>query len=55
MLRVEELIAALSILEARPLRILNDILKQETEEPPGAVAEENEHDMALGPPAGEWR
>jgi hypothetical protein len=48
MLRVEELIAALSILEAGPLRILNDILKQETEEPSGAVAEENEHDMALG-------
>jgi hypothetical protein len=52
-LRVEELIAALSILEDRPAPdILTDILSKETAGPPPAV-EENGSNAAVGPVSGE--
>jgi len=51
-LRLEELIAALSILEDRPPRdILSDILKQGAAEP--QAAEENGSNAAVGPTSGE--
>lgn len=52
-LRVEELIAALSILEDRPAHdILSDILNAETAEPRRADAEENGSRTPIRPPSG---
>ncbi len=52
-LRVEELIAALSILEDRPPRdILSDILNEGAAEPPRAGAEENGSNVPADPVSG---